>query len=355
MLFKGTPTRCAVCLPLTPALGLKGHEPPSNDMKSIYAALISGLFLLPLAAYLFVFHGGISDSHSRWGEFGSYLSGIYGSLALFVVAYTTYLTREQFRRQNEDLVFFRLFDSLQNRVEASSIEVDGTTFSGHQCLKQIVERFSRELSNEAVELARLLLTKNPESIDNTQYMKLFDAMRGRRAFEDFSAQKSEFIEAIQSSGGFNDRWEKLKFYIGSRGEEPNEVREALCSMGSVNFYKIPFKDRQRHYAAALHRIVEDHGELLDGYLSTMLLVTALASEAANRLIYEKYIQSQLTRYEVVIIFYVLIGQETPVEGCQTVRDVGATRRLRTVDCQSLMIDMPSTEQIDVELGHLFAR
>ena len=324
-------------------------------MKPSYVALIAGVFLLPLIAYFVVFHGGISDSHSRWGEFGSYLSGIYGSLALFVVAYTTYLTREQFRRQNEDAVFFRLFDSLHSRIEASVIEVNGSSISGHQCLKHIVERFHQELSNEAVDLARLLLTNTPETIDNTQYMKLFEAMRGRRAYEDFSKERKNFIEGIQSAGSFNDRWEKLKFDIGSRGEETERIRQALRSMGSVNFYKIPFKDRQPHYAAALHRVVEDHGELLDGYLSTVLLVTAVASEAANRTVYEKFTRSQLTRYEVVIIFYLLIGQQIPLEGRQTVRDVGAISRLRTLDCQSLMIDMPSAEQIDTELGQLFAR
>lgn len=327
----------------------------SSLFKSLLFALLAGIFLVPLVAYLWIFHGGLTASHSRWGEFGSYLSGVYGSLALFVVAYTTYLTREQFRRQNEDGVFFRLFDSLQSRVEASVVEANGSTLSGHRCLKHIVDRFYQELSDEAVELARLLLTRAPETVDDTQYMKLFQAINGRKSYEDFEEQKAEFIAAIQSSGNFNDRWEKLKYYIGSRGQETKEIREALCSLGSVNFYKIPFKDRRRHYAAAHRRIVEDHGELLDGYLSTVLLVTGLACEAANRAIYEKYIQSQLTRYEVIIIFYMLVGQESPIAGQQVVRDVGAIRRLRTFDCQSLMFEIPSTEQIDVEMGELFAQ
>lgn len=323
-------------------------------MRSLIFYLLAGMFLAPLAAYFWVFHGELSNVQGKWGEFGSYLSGVYGSLALIIVAYTTYLTREQFRRQNEDEVFFRLFDSIQSRVESSSIKVGEVTFSGHQCLKHIAERFRDELSIEAVDLARLLLAKTPEAIDSTQYMKLFDAIGGGSSHKTFKETRSNFISRIQSAGDFNDRWEELKLYIGSGGAESEKIRDALCSMGSVNFYKIPFTDRQHHYAAALHRIIQDHGELLDGYLSTMLLVVDVARNAKNRTIYERYIQSQLSRYEVIIIFYMLIGGTTSIDGKDAMRDIGALGRLRTFDCRALMIDGPDAEQIDVELSHLFA-
>lgn len=324
-------------------------------MKKTLFFLLAAIFLIPVVAYFWIFHGGLSDKHGTWGEFGSYLSGVYGSLALLIVTYTAYLTREQFRRQNEDTIFFRLFDSIQNRVESSSVEVDGKTISGHQCLKHIVDRFYEELSIEAIKLARLILVRAPETVDDNQYLKLFRAMGYQNIFENLSEDRSKFIVAIQSEKNFNDRWEKLKFYIGSQGFESEDVRDALYSLGSVSFYKVPFKDREHLYSAALQRIVEDHGELLDGYLSTLLLVFDLACNATNRTVYEKYIQSQLTRYEIIIIFYMLIGQYISISNQESVRKIGVMKRLHTFDCQALMIDMPSRDEIDTELNYLFSR
>lgn len=322
-------------------------------MKSMRIALFVAALLVPLVLYFAVFNGQLSSKHGDWAEFGSYLSGTYGSLALFVLAYTTYLTRDQFRRQNEDNLYFRLFDSLQSRIAISEIEVDGKIFSGHECLKHIAKRFSEELSDEAVDLARLLLARAPENIDDTQLMKLLDAMGGKLSGT-YDDQKAHFIGLIHSSGGFNERWEELKSHIGSKGSESPKVREALRSLGSVNFYKTSYKNRKHHYAAALHRVVQEHGGLLEGYLSTVIQIAEITQRAANRPIYESYLQSQLTRYEVIVIFYLLVGQESSIEALRTVREVGVLRRLPTIDCQVLMIDAPDVQTIDAELGHLFA-
>ncbi|MDO8773821.1 MAG: hypothetical protein Q7K57_34930 [Burkholderiaceae bacterium] len=317
--------------------------------------LAAAAFLLPVGLYVFKFGSALTDSHAHWGEFGSYLSGVYGSLALVILAYTTYLTQTQFKRQNEDSVFFKLFDSLQNRVANSVIRVDGDELSAHQCSKYIAERFAKELSIEAVEIARLLLWKNPESIGKTQLFKLLHAVRGNVVFDKIEENCESFIKELTSSDDLNIRWENLKYHIGSRGAEGHDIRKALEAIGSVSFYKIPFQMRQTHYQVALSRILSDHGEFLDGYFSSLECIAELAEVATNREIYIKYIQAQLTRYEVIIVFYMLAGQEHPKSRALSFRSSGILNRLKTLDCQSLMLDFPSREDIEMELQHVFAR
>ncbi|MHC8309950.1 hypothetical protein ACYZUC_10090 [Pseudomonas sp. GT1P32] len=327
---------------------------PRQMKNKLSVFSITIIVLAPIALYLSKFHGGLTDQHARWGELGSYFSGIYGSLALLVLAYTTYLTQTQFKRQNEDSIFYKLFDSLQYRIQHSSITINGNEFSAHKSLKYIADRIHRELSDEAVEIGRMLLCKEPENVADVHYTKLFEAINGRSWIKTFQEDRAAFIADITAQGHFSGRWEQLKYYIGSRGEESESIKEALRATGSVNFYKIPFKDRQHHYAAALHRILKDHGEFLDGYLSTILYITDVCAASSNSRQYARYAQSQLTRYEVVILFYLLAGNDGKVAGADNLKNLGLLNRLRTFDCQSLMIDFPSEEQIDREIVAIFA-
>jgi Putative phage abortive infection protein len=315
---------------------------------------LTAVVLAPLVLYLANFHGGLTDEHVRWGELGSYLSGIYGSLALLVLAYTTHLTQNQFKRQNDDSVFYKLFDALQYRIQHSSVAIDGTDFFAHKSLKYIAEKMRTELSAEAIEIGRMLLCKEPENVAIVHYTKLLEALNGRNWCETFDVDREAFIADITAQGAFNERWEQLKNYIGSRGEETASVREALRATGGVNFYKIPFKERQHHYSAALRKVLADHGEFLDGYFRTILQIAEVASASTNRLQYSRYVQSQLTRYEVVILFYMLAGREEKVAGAENLKLLGLLNRLRKIDCQSLMIELPSEAEIDKELVEIFA-
>lgn len=322
--------------------------------KTLITLALLAFTLGPLVAYLVKFYGHFSEDHTRWGEFGSYLSGVHGSLALLVVAYTTHLTREQFKRQNEDSIFFNIFDSIKNRIENSEILAGEEIFSSHKCLRYIAEKFHQELSAEAVHVARNLLVNDPKSIGNTQYGKLFEAIHGPYFFKTLHKDKDELIKVMSETNDYNSKCEEIKRYIGSRDCEEPKVREALREIGSVYFYKITFKERQHCYAAALYRIMFEYGELLDGYYSNLLFVCELADTSSNRTTYIKYIASQLTRYEIIIIFYMLAGQENTTPEAIAFKNIGLLNRLKTSDCQSLMIDMPDADKIEQELNNVFS-
>lgn len=106
--------------------------------------IAAGIF--PLGIYLFSFYGSLSTEHQKWAEFGSYVSGAYGAFAFLILAYTTNLTRKQFQIQNQDNFFFKLHDSLEGRIANNTVVVGDTTYTAHETLKVVAERFHAALS-----------------------------------------------------------------------------------------------------------------------------------------------------------------------------------------------------------------
>lgn len=114
--------------------------------KRIILGSFIAIGVFPLGIYLFNFHGSLSAEHQKWAEFGSYVSGAYGAFAFLILAYTTNLTRKQFQIQNQDNFFFKLHDSLEGRIANNTVVVGGTTYTAHETLKVVAERFHEELS-----------------------------------------------------------------------------------------------------------------------------------------------------------------------------------------------------------------
>jgi hypothetical protein len=323
-------------------------------MKPLIAVFGMVAALVPVILYIVQFQGGLATEHARWGEFGSYLSGMYGSLAMIILVYTTHLTKIQFKKQNEDTVFYKLFDSLQSRIQHSSVVVEGQEFAAYKSLKYMAEQFHFELSLEAVEIGRMLFCKAPETVAQVHYSKLFEALTDLNLFNTPEGDLSSFMSDIKSEGDFNERWERLKSYIGSHGEESEAVKDALRATGCVNFYKIPYDERHQHYSRALQRMLANHGDFLDGYFRTLLFIADMVDVSHNRNQYISYINSQLTRYEVVILFYMIAGREDPTSKALNIKSLGLLDRLLTMDCQTLMIDFPGNKAIESELRNAFA-
>jgi len=302
---------------------------------------------------LYNFDGPFSSEHSSWAEFGSYLGGIYGALAFFALVYTANITRKQFKTQNEDSVFFKLYDSLQNRISIASLSIDGEKYAAHQLIKVLTNKFYSELSEEAVEIARLLLAKTPQSISNTHYGKIFKAINGDDYFDTLIEDKNTLIEDINSQVDFNSRWEHLKYYLGSRGSEGSSLKEALRATGSVNFYKIPFSERRSHYESVYQRLSLEYGEFLDGYFKNVKYLLEFANKSINKELYINFINSQITKYEHILLFYYIVGSEKNKKDKIIFLDLGVFDEFLSSDHHRLMIDAPSKEIIKNELDSVF--
>lgn len=319
----------------------------------ILITVLSVLFILPLIFYAWNFQGGISSNHSRWSELGSFLSGIYGTFAFIILAYTTNLTRKQFKVQNEDNVFFKLYESLQTRIINSSISVEENEYTASKTLKKLTELFEIYLESEAVELARILLAEEPRKVAPYSYSKIFKALKGENFIFTLQEDMSSFIDDIESQPDFNKKWDRLKDYISSRGNESKEVREALRVTGCTNFYKIPYEKRQAHYTNVAQYMLKEYGDFLDGYIHNISYLLEFAEKSINKSLYIEFITSQLTKYEVVIIFYLIAGRYKKLKNQNKFYTFGIMNRLMTTECQFLLIDKPSHETMEQELKYIF--
>lgn len=274
-------------------------------------------------------------------------------MAFVALVYTTNITRKQFNIQNEDSVFFKLYDSLQNRISIATLSIDGDKFSAHQLIKMLANKFYSELSEESVEIARLLLAKRPETISNTHYGKIFEAINGEDYFETLTNDKDNLIQDINSQVDFNSRWEALKYYIGSRGDEGSKLKDALRATGSVNFYKIPFSERRSHYKHVYQRLSIEYGGFLDGYFKNVKYLLEFADKSTNKDMYVNFINSQLTKYELILLFYFIVGSEQKLEDKIVFFNLGVFDEMLSIDFHILMIDAPSKEILKNELNNIF--
>lgn len=324
------------------------------DKKTLYVLILLLLCsALPIIMYINIFGIHFNTKHSSWGEFGSFLSGVYGSFAFLILAYTTHLTRTQFKIQNEDNVFFKLYESLQKRIENYSIHIEDKEYTGNQALKILTEEYKKELRNWSANLARRLLVDQPEKIPTVSFHKLVVALYGEQEGLNYTQHREQFISEMNSQPDKNQKIELLKDYFGSEGAEGEKVFDALCATGSVQFYNVPFKTRKSYYRTIIAESFNKYGDFLDGYLHNILYIIEFADKAENRSLYLDYIKSQLTKYELLIIFYLMASKEEIGSSKNKFYDLGIMQRLEDIECSSLLLDSPSPEQIATELRYIF--
>lgn len=330
----------------------------SNIPMRNKTAKITGLcllFLSPLILYYFYFPGSFTSNHTKWAEFGSYISGVYGALAFLILAVTTVITRQQFKIQNQDNIFFSLHQALENRIATAATLAGESKLTAHQVLKLISEKFYEELSEQSIMIGRLLFTKTPETVADVHFMKLFQATYGNEAIFSFDDIKQEFMSDMTSDSDCNQRWETLKKYIGSNGFESPQVRDALRATGSVNFYKLPFQDRRKYYKVVADNLLSEYGEFLDGYFKTITFLVNYADSAINKDTYIEFIKSQLSKYELVILFYLISGSSENILKFKAFHHNNILDGLLNFGSLSLLIDCPPADVLKRELGDIFQR
>lgn len=309
------------------------------------------LFFTPLVAYFCVFHGGFSDSSNDWADFGSYVGGVYGAFGFFAVAISIYFNSKQNLKLEQDQVFYKSMELLHNRISSSSITIDKESYHGASILKKMVSRIKDELDEQCISKARVLLCKIPESIDDVHYSKILEANYGTQ----FYSQYGEYLSAIKSelldTDDFNERWERIKYYIGSTHSETEDMRKALMALGHVWFYKLTLDERKEMYSCVVSTLEHEFGEFVNGYIKNLKFIARFVSESINRELYLKFVISQVSKYEIIILYHYAITSEDK-EVIRVLIDLGLLNQVLSQECLSLLIDSPSTDDIEKDLNSL---
>ena len=112
----------------------------------IFVSLL--MMSLSLVAYKSNFPGPISEDHSRWGEFGSFIGGISSPFAIIIgfcgVLITLIINSEQSEKNLERSNFFRLVD-LYIRKKDQLITKNGER--GEKVFEFLLYEFNKHMEN----------------------------------------------------------------------------------------------------------------------------------------------------------------------------------------------------------------
>jgi hypothetical protein len=160
-------------------------------------------------------------------------------------------------------------------------------------------------------MARTVLCKDPTKISDTNLGKLVDAINSSIPKGSNKFNNNDFIDQINSRQSYDKKWEYLKDVLGGLDNELDEVRVALKDAGSVSFYKADFEHRKDYYVSAWDAANQRYSEEINLYVRKIGFILDHISNSSRRQKYEKYLLSQLSKYDIAFVFYYALVFDDP--------------------------------------------
>ena len=331
-----------------------GIEIPLNEFRIFIFILIAIVFAPILLSTILGYTnmkeaGGIGDFfNGLTAPFISFFGSILVYFALKSQIKANQIITDQFELQNQDSLFFRLVDNLHNRINNySTFDFNKNEIKSYEVLKHIVEYKKIKMDDEAVNYGRYLLAKHPKEIPDKFYLDIvsLNNLPSVDLFEESNQLKSKLF--ILSD---NERREFLKVLFGGRGYEKKDQRNILRAIGSVCFYKTEFKLRADIYANVFYETTNKFGGFMDGYFNVLEYLLKTVSEIKENSFYIEYIKNQLTKYEVILIFYFVASGKSSDFFKKFIIENNFLINLSNYN--NYLIDLPSKEELEIEISSL---
>ena len=279
------------------------------------------------------------------------LLGFFGSALVFKALIeqvkANRIIQYQFDIQMQDQLFYRLMDSLQNRVVNYSINSFEGENKSYKILSFLVEKFKIDFSYKCIYFGRHLLAKSPEIICENFYSKIEKEICSKLDFDLSTKFKQELIEIAD----YNDRWEHLKIYLKNDGAETEEIRDILRAIGSVYFYKTPYEMRYDMYHTLYDDEYKQYGDFLDGYFNNLKYVLLNIDKIKGNQFYVEYIKGNISNYEKTLLFYHIASRDATEEFKFLVKKYKILDDLYLKN--SFFIDLLSEKEYENELNNIF--
>jgi hypothetical protein len=92
------------------------------------------------------------------------------------------------------------------------------------------------------------------------------------------------------------------------------------------------------------------GGFMDGYFNVLEYLLKTVSEIKENSFYIEYIKNQLTKYEIILIFYFIASGKSSDFFKKIIIDYGFLINLS--EYNAYLIDLPSKEELDKEISSL---
>lgn len=264
--------------------------------------------------------------------------------------------KKQFEKQNNDQLFFRLIDGLNDRIINYSMNklelMKSVEVSSYSALYHIAEEFREEMSHQCIDYGKYLLANIPEKIDEKFYINMIGLIyRYTDVKLEVKIKLANDLKNELISMNYNERWEYLKKKMNEDIIGVYEHNQFFKGIGSVYFYKTDYHMRYYIYSQVYSLMYKKHGAFLDSYLNIVKYLLHFVDNKEDNNFYIEYFKNSLSTFEKVLIFYFIADytQDLPIK-----KLIEKYKLINYEDIKnSFFIDIPSKEEFEKELYNIY--
>lgn len=276
----------------------------------VWGTVILILIIIVILAFYFIqTKGKFADKQTDWGEFGSLLGAIAGLIAFVGVLFTLRQNKQQFLNSEDRAVFFELLRIFISYRDALRVKRIDWVYDEKQCEWKITPY------NEFC---------TPEKTYRQIYVELYHTfyLEIRRGIpENFS--KEEFVRRIIPQNMSKEQW---MFIYGQLNAAINNIyseHEFGIHKGKINIYPVHintydylclnaikiyfeqnnFKPIAEACAKAADHCFAPYKNQLGTYFRNAYYILEMTSEFTSPLKYSNIFRAQLSKYELVLLFF----------------------------------------------------
>jgi len=263
----------------------------SNKTLIIFLTLLG---LLPVGLYIYKFHYGLTDIHSRWGEFGSFLSPMVGLLAFAGVLYSIEITKDQFKQQSEDNGFFSLINIYRSNLDKLYQNQGGKQGDPFD---KYIKRFEEIFEDYCFYFAQEAIINDLKNVHENGYEFLFSKITRKESIgEDVKETVNKYFENRKT-----DKDEALKCLVD--GNSSDEDKDKMRMIGHLYFEDSSSEYRIRKLSMICEHFDDDCGKDLSHYFQYIFCILDYANSSVKQEKYIKILNSLFSRNELILLFY----------------------------------------------------
>ncbi|MCQ4872931.1 putative phage abortive infection protein [Butyricimonas paravirosa] len=291
-----------------------------HTILSFSAIGLLALLLFIVGKYIWIFHGGISEEHQRWGEFGNFFGCVTSLLAFIGVLYTI----RQTNIQEERSIFFQLLELYKDKVHSmvySNSQIRNKSLKEEQYPQTdakgrnetglvAFELYTNKLQNYFVLYLLYKRTSKANNEDDLWYdvedestlIKL-----NKSLYSLFNAISVDFFITFKYK--MNNNFENTLKILSSNMDD-----QSLSLLGT--YLITSFKknhDYKNIYLAmkyAADTLYSDNQQYLGQYFRTIYYILDTIKDFKNWSIDSKIFRSQLSRYELIVLLFNMISSQS---------------------------------------------
>ncbi|MFT6834266.1 MAG: hypothetical protein ACJA0H_000294 [Francisellaceae bacterium] len=317
-------------------------------MKYKLAIFFFGLLAIAIfVLYTSQFTGGLSESHTVWGEFGSFFGGILSPivsvLAFVGLLYSMEQTKSQFKQQSEESSFYSLLNFYQAKVSQTAYE----NVTGFDAFKVISNKFLISYKERCFRLAKNKIKNDPSNLPHFSYHLLSEVIQKRSSASlDSDIGKALVVEYFNLSDDKNELFKSL-FDVNPSNKE----RDLLIAIGDTLVRQMPSEQRLDIIGQIYSEFYHDHGHILGHYFRHFYYTLAHADSSTKNDNYAKILRAQMSRYELNLLYYNALSDYTSTKFNTLLAKYDIFNEVYHLD----VCYQPEQELLEIDLSFLCSR